>query len=158
MKIAKDMYGKMFDSIQYDEGLNYGDANQVSLGDRAPWGGWGHDGLTKSPHVKEEIFAIDEGVRYQPVASAIEAIDVGFNWTSRDKRKHVDEFDMNLKNGRLQTLVDPDFVRDATSLGFAGFGNVLASLDAAELCFDTAAVSCGDLHGRCDIRHVLVQR
>ncbi|MCH8615268.1 TonB-dependent receptor [Sphingomonas sp. SM33] len=122
--ISWDLTGNGF--LQYDEGLNYGDANQVSLGDRAPWGGWGHDGLTKSPHVKEEIFAIDEGVRYQPVASAIEAIDVGFNWTSRDKRKHVDEFDMNLKNGRLQTLVDPDFVRDATSLGFAGFGNVLA--------------------------------
>lgn len=37
-------------------GLNYADANQVSLGDRAPWGGWGHDGLDKRPHIKEDVF------------------------------------------------------------------------------------------------------
>ncbi|NCU11538.1 MAG: TonB-dependent receptor plug domain-containing protein, partial [Sphingomonadaceae bacterium] len=42
-------------------GLNYADANQVSLGDRAPWGGWGHDGLIKSPHINEDITAVDLG-------------------------------------------------------------------------------------------------
>ena len=39
----------------YSNGLNYADAIQVSLGDRAPWGGWGHDGPTKEPHVKESV-------------------------------------------------------------------------------------------------------
>ena len=92
---------------QYRNGLDYADANQVSLGDRAPWGGWGHDGLFKQPHVKEQIYAIDAGLRYQPIGSVIEAVDVGVNFTRRDKKKRVDEFDLLLKNGRLQTLVDP---------------------------------------------------
>ena len=111
---------------QYSEGLNYADASQVSLGDRAPWGGWGHDGLYKVPHVKEQIYALDEGLRYQPTGGNIEAIDVGVNFTRRDKKKRVDEWDLFLKNDRMQTLVDPELLVGPTYLGFAGFGDVLA--------------------------------
>jgi iron complex outermembrane receptor protein len=127
---------RVFDSIDWDiggdgfpsysAGLNYDDAGQVSLGDRAPWGGWGHDGASKSPHVREKIYAIDEGLRYKPVGGFLESIDVGANFTRRDKSKRVDEFDLMLKNGRLQTLVDPSDLVDSTSLGFAGFGDVLS--------------------------------
>ena len=113
----------------YSNELNYADANQVSLGERTGWGDWGHDGLTKSPHVKEQIYSADEGLRYKPTGlDFLEQIDVGANFTRRDKRKRVDELDMKLKNDRLQTLVDDRFIVDSTSLGFAGFGNIL-SLD-----------------------------
>jgi iron complex outermembrane receptor protein len=116
---------------RYNEGLNYADAGQVSLGDRAPWGGWGHDGLTKAPHVKEQVYAADGDFRYTPEGSWIEAIDVGANFTRRDKKKHVDEWDLFLKNDRMQVLVDADNLAnnrfgDSTSLGFAGFGDVLS--------------------------------
>jgi iron complex outermembrane receptor protein len=112
---------------QFSEGLNYADASQVSLGDRAPWGGWGHDGLTKSPHVKEQVYAADGGLRYQPAGSSwLESVDVGANFTRRDKKKRVDELDMFLKNGRLQVLVDDNLLVDPTSLGFAGLGSVIA--------------------------------
>src|SRR3546814_14288297 len=47
-------------------------------------------------------------------------------FTHREKRKRVDEFDLNLKNGRLQTLGGSEFLAEPTSLGFAGFGDVLA--------------------------------
>jgi iron complex outermembrane receptor protein len=124
--ISWDIGGNGFPT--WNEGLNYADANQVSLGERTPWSDWGHDGLTKSPHVKEQIYAADGALRYQPVDSFIEAIDVGANFTRRDKKKHVDEFDMNLKGGRLQVLVDDRFIVDPTNLGFAGWGDVL-SLD-----------------------------
>jgi iron complex outermembrane receptor protein len=111
---------------QYVEGLDYGDVTQVSLGDRAPWGGWGHDGLTKEPHVKEQVYAADGGLRYEPLNSALEAIDVGVNYTGRKKQKFVDEWDLFLKNDRLQVLVDNDLLLAPTSLGFAGFGDVIA--------------------------------
>jgi len=111
---------------KYTEGLNYADANQVSLGDRAPWGGWGHDGLTKEPHVKEQVYAADGGFRYEPTGSSLEAIDVGANFTRRDKSKFVDEWDLFLKNDRMQVLVDSDLLVDPTDLGYAGFGDVLA--------------------------------
>jgi iron complex outermembrane receptor protein len=127
---------RCFDSISWDisgngfpewsEGFNYADANQVTLGDRGPWGGWAHDGLTKSPHVKEQIYAADGGLRYKPAGGNIEAVDVGANLTHRTKSKFVDEFDMFLKNDREQVLVDEDFLVDPTDLGFAGFGPVLS--------------------------------
>jgi iron complex outermembrane receptor protein len=87
------------------------------LGERTGWGDWGHDGLTKSPHVKEQIYSADEGLRYKPTGlDFLEQIDVGANFTRRDKRKRVDELDMKLKNDRLQTLVDDRFIVDSTSL------------------------------------------
>lgn len=109
----------------YGNGLNYADASRVSLGDRAPWGGWGHDGQTKEPHVKEDVMAIDLGFEYE-LDGFFEQFDIGVNFTKREKTKRVDEFDLMLKNGRLQTLVGSDHLVDATSLGFAGFGNVLS--------------------------------
>src|SRR5688572_11587507 len=122
--IAWDIGGDGF--LQYDPGLNYSDASQVSLGDRAPWGGWGHDGLNKQPDVREKIYAADGGLRYKPIGSFLEQIDVGANFTRRDKKKHVDEWDLMLKNGRLQTLVDDDALVDPTMLDFGGFGGVLS--------------------------------
>lgn len=109
----------------YSSGLNYADASQVSLGDRAPWGGWGHDGQTKEPHVTEEVYALDLGFQYD-VDGFFDRFDVGMNFTHREKRKRVDEFDLNLKNGRLQSLVGSEFLAEPTSLDFAGFGDVLS--------------------------------
>lgn len=109
----------------YGNGLNYADASRVSLGDRAPWGGWGHDGQTKEPHVKENVYAIDLGFEYD-MDGFFSQFDVGVNFTKREKTKRVDEFDLMLKNGRLQTLVAAGDLVDATSLGYAGFGDVLS--------------------------------
>lgn len=122
--VTWDITGNGFPT--WHEGLNYADANQISLGERDPWGNWGHDGLTKSPHVKEQVYAADGGLRYQPVGSALEAIDVGANITRRDKKKRVDELDMMLKNNRLQVLVGDGLLVDPTDLGFAGWGDVIA--------------------------------
>lgn len=109
----------------YGNGLNYADASRVSLGDRAPWGGWGHDGQTKEPHVEENVYAIDLGFEYD-MDGFFSQFDVGVNFTKREKTKRVDEFDLMLKNGRLQSLVASGDLVDSTSLGFAGFGDVLS--------------------------------
>lgn len=110
----------------YDEGLNYADASRVSLGDRAPWGGWGHDGQTKEPHVNESVYALDLGFHYAIEDGFFDALDFGVNFTRREKDKRVDEFDLMLKNGRLQSLVGSQYLVNPTSLGYAGFGNVLS--------------------------------
>lgn len=136
--------GRTFDTIDfrtpfegfptYSEGLDYADASQVSLGDRAPWGGWGHDGAIRFPHVEEEVIAIDLRGTLE-LGGFIESIDFGVNRTEREKDKFVDDNDVFLLNGRQQVLVDPQFLVDPTSLSFAGFGNVLSiNLPAA---FDT---------------------
>jgi iron complex outermembrane receptor protein len=123
-------------------GLNYADANQVSLGDRAPWGGWGHDGLKKSPHIKETLASGDATLRYDMADNALggffSSIEAGVDYTHRRKKKTVDELDLFLKNNRDQVLVDPQFLSDPTSLGFAGFGDVLGVriADALDTYYD----------------------
>ncbi len=107
-------------------GLNYADASKVTLGDRAPWGGWGHDGLLKSPHIKEEVFAADLGAKHEFAGGPLSAIEVGANYTHRAKDKTVDEIDLFLKNGRAQVPVASQYLYDPTSLDFAGSLRTLA--------------------------------
>jgi iron complex outermembrane receptor protein len=109
----------------YSNNLDYADASRVSLGDRAPWGGWGHDGATKAPHVKEQVYVGDIDLHYT-ADGFIEAIDLGANFTRRDKDKHVDEWDLMLKNGRRQTLVDASLLTGPTTLGYVGLGGILS--------------------------------
>ena len=124
-------------------GLNYADANQVSLGDRAPWGGWGHDGLSKSPHIKETLASGDVNLKQDlsdnVLGGFFSSIEGGVDYTHRHKTKTVDELDLFLKNGRNEVLVDQKYLSDPTSLSFAGFGNVLSvSLaDAIPAYYDT---------------------
>ena len=106
-------------------GLDYADANHVSLGDRAPWGGWGHDGLKKSPHIKETLSSGDLTLKQDLGTGFISSVEAGLNYTHRHKNKTVDELDLLLKNDREQVLVDPKFLTDPTSLSFAGMGDVL---------------------------------
>lgn len=110
---------------QYDPTLNYADAAQVTLGDRAPWGGWGHDGAIRYPNVKEEVTALDGRVEHD-MDSFITKLSAGVNYTHREKGKTVSDNDLFLKNGRQQVYVDAGDLVDPTSLGFVGLGDVLA--------------------------------
>lgn len=111
----------------YDFGLDYADAARVSLGDRAPWGGWGHDGSIRFPHVEESITAADFGASFDVDFPLVNRIDVGLNWTSRDKSKFVADYDLFLNGAsRQQVLVDPRYLVSPTSLSFVGMGDVLS--------------------------------
>ena len=115
----------------YGEGLDYADASQVSLGDRAPWGGWGHDGAIRFPEVEEDVYSLDLRLAHE-TEGFFSGFGAGVNYTRRDKRKFVLENDLFLKDGRQQVLIDPDFLEEPTSLGFAGFGDVI-SYNASDL-------------------------
>jgi iron complex outermembrane receptor protein len=125
----------------YGEGLNYADANRVSLGDRAPWGGWGHDGAIRYPKVDEKVYALDLRLTHE-VEGFFSGFDVGVNWTHRSKAKTVSDNDLFLKNGRQQVLVDSSFLLTPTNLGFAGFGNVLTfnPADLLDRYYDIAPI------------------
>ncbi|WP_454716156.1 TonB-dependent receptor [Caulobacter segnis] len=110
---------------QYQEGLSYDDASRVTLGDRAPWGGWGHDGSIRFPHVKEDVTAVDIRLEHE-MDGFITQLSGGVNYTERDKGKTVSDNDLFLKNGRQQVYVDGADLVDPTQLGFAGFGGVLS--------------------------------
>jgi iron complex outermembrane recepter protein len=110
-------------------GLNYADANQVSLGDRSAWGGYGSEGHKKSPHIKETLASGDLTLRQEFEGSGIgnffSSVEAGLDYTHRHKDKTVTELDLFLKNNRQQVLIDPRFLTDPTSLSFAGDMDVL---------------------------------
>jgi len=110
-------------------GLDYADANRVSLGDRAAWTGYGSEGHIKSPHIKETLGSGDLTLRQDfqgtGLGNFISSVEAGLDYTHRHKDKTVSELDLFLKNGRLQSLIDPQFLTDPTSLSFSGNMNVL---------------------------------
>lgn len=110
-------------------GLDYADASQVSLGDRAAWTGYGSEGHIKSPHIKETLDSGDVTLRQDfegtGLGNFISSVEAGLDYTHRHKDKTVTELDLFLKDGRLQSLIAPQFLTDPTSLSFAGDMNVL---------------------------------
>ena len=106
-------------------GLDYADPNQVSLGDRAAWGGYGSEGHLKSPHIKETLASGDLTLRQDLQSNFFSSIEAGVDYTHRHKDKTVSELDLFLKNDRQQVLIDPQYLTDPTSLSFAGDMNVL---------------------------------
>jgi iron complex outermembrane receptor protein len=132
--------GRVFDSYDRDIPANgflrdtnftldYADASQVSLGDRAAWNGYGSEGHIKSPHIKETLGSGDLTLRQDFEGTGIgrffSSAEAGVDYTHRHKQKTVTELDLFLKNGRLQSLIDPQFLTGPTSLGFAGDMNIL---------------------------------
>ena len=113
-------------------GLDYADASQVSLGDRSAWTGYGSEGHIKSPHIKETLASGDLTLRQDLDNGFLSSIEAGLDYTHRHKQKTVTELDLYLKNGRLQSLIDPQYLTDPVSLGFAGDMNVLG-IDVADL-------------------------
>jgi iron complex outermembrane receptor protein len=83
----------------------------------------------KSPHIKETLGSGDLTLRQDFEGSGIgkffSSAEVGVDYTHRHKQKTVTELDLFLKNGRLQSLIDPEFLTDPTSLSFAGDMNIL---------------------------------
>ena len=109
----------------YSEGLNYADASQVTLGDRAPWNGWGHDGAIRFPDVEETISSADLKIQ-RDMDGFFNTFTAGVNYAKREKSKRVDDYDLFLKNGRQQVYVDAQYLEAPVSLAWAGFGDVLA--------------------------------
>ena len=111
-------------------GLDYADASQVSLGDRAAWGGYGSEGHIKSPHIKETLASGDLTLRQDfeggsGIGRFFSSVEAGLDYTHRHKQKTVTELDLFLKNGRLQSLIDPRFLTGPTSLDFSGNMDIL---------------------------------
>jgi iron complex outermembrane receptor protein len=113
-------------------GLDYADANHVSLGDRSAWTGYGSEGHIKSPHIKETLASGDLTLRQDLNSGFFSSIEAGLDFTHRHKDKTVTELDLFLKNGRQQSLIDPRFLNDPTSMSFAGDLDILG-IDVPDL-------------------------
>ena len=135
-----------------DPSLNYGDASKVLLGDVAPWGGWGHDGTIRYPHVKDTLEQAKFQGSHDLAWGPVDSVDVGAAYSERTKSKTVDEFNLCLKGGTMnpdgtchgpRVAVDSKYLVDSADLSWAGFGGVLSyDIPAVEAAYyDTQPIA-----------------
>lgn len=116
--------------------LNYADRTQILLTSPQGWGSdvvpGGQDGYVNEPHVDDELWSVRGDVRKE-FDGAINAVQVGANYSSRDKSYRQDEFYLaltaNVNDPTHSTSVaipDAALVKGAADLGFIGVGDVIA--------------------------------
>lgn len=115
-------------------GLDYADADNVYLGDVAPWGGWGHDGAIRTPKVTDQLATARFSGVHDMDWAGFKSIELGVDYSHRTKTKGVAEWDLCLKGWDQVTpdchgtrvRVDDADLQEPTNLDFAGFGGVLS--------------------------------
>ncbi|NVD73659.1 TonB-dependent receptor [Duganella sp. BJB1802] len=107
---------------QVTTGLNYADPSVVKLSDS---GGWGQDGYVKYPQVTDKLKSARFSAK-RSLDGMFSNLDVGVNFTKRDKTRQSAEMLVNLKNGRAPIGVPSNLIQDPTSLGFAGIPGILS--------------------------------
>ena len=123
------------DFPQLNPGFDYADADNVYLGDVAPWGGWGHDGAIRTPKVVDQLATARFSGAHDIDWFGFKALEIGVDYSHRTKTKGVQEWDLCLKgwdptvttgcHGTRVRVADAD-LQEATNLDFAGFGGVLS--------------------------------
>ena len=102
-------------------GLDYADASQVSLGDRASWGGNKSDGHIKSPHIKETLASGDLTLRQDFAGTGIgnffSSAEAGLDYTNRHKDKTVADFGISRLPGVTATTDGRPSARTSTRSG-----------------------------------------
>lgn len=102
---------------------DFTDPASVLLSDPA---GWGRDGRLENPRQTDEIKAARLQLRREFLSGPFSGVDIGYNYTERDKKKTSTVFFANLLNGRTPVSLAPGDVLDPTGLGFVGIPGVLA--------------------------------
>ena len=107
---------------QVTTGLNYADPSIVKLSDP---GGWGQDGYVKYPQVTDKLKSARFSAK-RSLDGMFSNLDVGINFTKRDKTRQSAEMLVNLKNNRAAIGVPANLIQDPTSLGFAGIPGIMS--------------------------------
>ncbi len=104
--------------------LNYANAAAIQLGDPAPWGGWGHDGVDNRPTSTDKIKSVRLTTRHD-FNSPISSLQFGAQHQVRDKTLAELEFDLFLNNNRTPINVPSNLLKNPVSAAWGGFGNIL---------------------------------
>lgn len=107
----------------FSPGLDYADPSVIVLTDPA---GWGHDGRLENTRQDDEIRAGRVQIRREFMSGPFGGLDVGINYTQREKDKTSTVFFANLRDGRTPAAVDPGLLLPPTDVGFSGIPGVLS--------------------------------
>lgn len=125
---------------------DFSDAKSIYLGDPS---GWGRDGRSQFPQVRDEIKGLKFGLG-RGFDGLLSRVDVGLDYAERDKQMSRTEVYYNLKNGRTPTLIPNALLREPTDLGFAGSNIRMVNFDlpSALGLYDSAAAATNEAPGR----------
>ncbi len=86
--------------VRFNSSLDYSNANQIFLTSPQGWGGnaitGGQDGFINSPNIKDELTALRFSVSRELDKGFLKAVDVGVNYTTRDKDYDPDRYFLGL--------------------------------------------------------------
>lgn len=107
----------------FDGQLNYADPSVFVLTDPQ---GWGQVGFIKRPSTEDELTALRFSADREFDDGAISNMEIGFNYTQREKTKRSDEDFIDLANGATETPIPSDLLLEPTSLAFLGLGDMVS--------------------------------
>ena len=130
--------------VRFSPGLDYTSANQIFLTSPQGWGnnaiGGGQDGFINSPNIDDELKALRLGVSRELENGLLKAVDVGANYTTRDKKYNPDRFFLGLKSNAadpqhdLSVAIPSGSLLRPTGLGYIGIPGMV-SYDPIDLAY-----------------------
>ncbi|MEQ1687523.1 MAG: TonB-dependent receptor [Sphingopyxis sp.] len=120
----------------FDPTINYSDPTRVFLTDPLGWGGGTlQAGYYNNRIIEDELMQYRVEVERELDNSFLSSIQLGLNYTNRDKSLNPDEFFVTLPNGALSATVPSQYLLRSTDLSYLGLGPII-SYDARQLIAD----------------------
>lgn len=103
--------------------VNFADPTSVALSDP---GGWGHVGRRQNAVQNDVMKALNLHGKHDLTAGIFNDVDLGVDYSVRDKTRNFAVDFAQLKNGGSTQLIDPSQAASPVSLAFAGIPGVLS--------------------------------
>ena len=118
----------------FNPSLDYSDPSRIFLTDPLGWGGGTvpQAGYSNNRIINDKLWQFRTEVERDFVDSFISSVQVGLNYTRREKTLTPDEAFVRLPGGALQAAVPSQFLLRSTDLGYLGLGPIV-SYDARDL-------------------------
>ncbi len=118
--------------IQFAPGLDYADPNLFMIGGALDWGNGNtiasnaQDGFINAPEIEDELSALRLTAEYVIDSGMFSSIEVGLNYSEREKSKENNGYYLTLNNYPNMLTVPDAYQLAPTSLDFIGMGDMLS--------------------------------
>ena len=125
----------------FNPSLNYGNPAAIFLTDPLGWGGGAvpQAGYSNNRIIKDELYQFRIGIEKELEGSFLRSLQVGLNYTTREKSLAPDEAFVRLPGTATQVPIPSQYLLDPTNLSYLGLGPIV-SYDPRELIANGALV------------------
>lgn len=124
----------------FNPSLDYSDPALIRLTDPLGWGGGvvPQAGYYNNRIIEDELKQYRIGIE-KDIGGFFSSVEVGFNYTNRDKSLTPDEAFVRLPGGALEVAIPTQYLLDSTDLSYLGLGPIV-SFDPRDLIADGVLV------------------